>query len=72
MFGILFGILILIVFGRLLGFAIRLSWGIVKILLTVVFLPLVLILLAAAGLVYIAVPILIVAGVCSMFGFRGK
>ena len=72
MFTLLFGILMLVVFGKLLGFALKLSWGIVKIILTVVFLPLVLIGLVAAGLVYIAVPLLLAAGLWSMLGFRGR
>lgn len=72
LFTILFSVLVLIIFGKMLGFALKLSWGIVKILLTVVLLPLVLIGLVAVGLVYVAVPILIVVGLCSMIGFKGK
>ncbi len=66
MFTILFTILTLIVFGKLLIFAVRASWGLARILVTVLFLPLVLIGLVVAGLVYLAVPILLIAGVVSL------
>ena len=60
MFTILFTILTLIVFGKLLIFAVRASWGLARILVTVLFLPLVLIGLVVAG------PILLIAGVVSL------
>lgn len=66
MFTILFTILTLIVFGKLLIFAVKASWGLARILVTVLFLPLVLIGLVVAGLVYLAVPILLIAGVVSL------
>lgn len=66
MFTVLFTILTLIVFGKLLIFAVRASWGLARILVTVLFLPLVLIGLVVAGLVYLAVPILLIAGVVSL------
>ncbi len=66
MFTILFTILTLIVFGKLLIFAVMASWGLARILVTVLFLPLVLIGLVVAGLVYLAVPILLIAGVVSL------
>ena len=66
MFTVLFTILTFIVFGKLLIFAIKASWGLARILVTVIFLPLVLIGLLVAGLVYLAVPLLVVAGVISL------
>lgn len=65
MFTILFGILMLIIFGKILGFAIRASWGLIKILFTIVLLPLILVGLVIAGLIYLAVPLLLIAGVCA-------
>lgn len=66
MFTILFGILMLIIFGKILGFAIRASWGLIKILFTIVLLPLILVGLVIAGLIYLAVPLLLIAGVCAV------
>lgn len=65
MFAILFGILMLIIFGKILGFAIRASWGLIKILFTIVLLPLILVGLVIAGLIYLAVPLLLIVGVCA-------
>ena len=47
-------------------YAVRSSRGLARILVTVLFLPLVLIGLVVAGLVYLAVPILLIAGVVSL------
>lgn len=62
----LFVILMLVVFGKLLVFAIKASWGIIKILFTIIFLPLILIGLVIAGLTSVALPILLVIGVISL------
>lgn len=66
MLTLLFMVLMIVVFGKLLVFALKASWGIVKVLLTIVFLPLVLVCLVLAGLVYVAVPVLLVVGLFSM------
>lgn len=66
MLTLLFIILLLIVFGKLLGFAIKASWGILKILFTVIFLPVLLILLVVVGLMYVALPVLLVLGVVAV------
>ena len=66
MLTLLFGICMLFLFGKLLVFGIRGAWGISKIVLTVVFLPIILIALVAGGLLYIAFPILIVLGLISL------
>ncbi|MDO5539330.1 MAG: hypothetical protein Q4F83_04565 [Eubacteriales bacterium] len=68
MITLLFIFLMISIFGKLLIFAVKASWGITKILFTVILLPLVLTGLAVAGLVYIALPVLLVAGVISMLG----
>ena len=66
----LFIILMFVVFGKLLMFAIRATWGIAKIFFTLIFLPLVLIGLVFKGLLFIALPVLMVVGVISLFGMR--
>lgn len=60
----------LFLFGKLLVLGIRAAWGISKIVLTVVFLPIILIALVAGGLFYIAFPILIVLGLVSLVARR--
>ena len=62
---IVFFILMLMIFGKLLIFGIKAAWGISKFLLTVVLLPVILIGLVIGGLFSIALPILLVIGVVS-------
>ena len=66
MFTLLFATLTFIIFGKLLIFAVKASWGLARILVTVVFFPLVLIVLVVAGVIYLAVPLLLIAGVVSL------
>lgn len=65
MLSLLFTILMFVVFGKLLIFGIKVSWGIMKILFTVVLLPFVLIGLVLAGFIYIAIPVLLIIGVAA-------
>lgn len=65
MLTLLFTFLMLVVFGKLLVFSVKASWGIAKILLTVVFLPFILIAMAFAGLMVLALPVLLIVGVCT-------
>lgn len=66
MLTILFCILMIGVFGKLLVFALKGAWGVTKILFSIVFLPLILIGLAVAGFVYIALIAVIVIGIVSL------
>lgn len=70
MLTLLFIILLFVVFGKLLKFAIKATWGMAKILVTCIFFPLILIGLVIEGLIYIALPILIVVGLVTMFGSK--
>ena len=65
MLTLLFMILFFGIFGRLRGFAFKATWGLFKICMYVVFLPLILIAMVVGGLVYIALPILIIVGIIS-------
>ena len=67
MLNLLFAILMIMVFVKLIGFAIRAAWGISKVLVTLVFLPLILIGLVLGGLIYLAFPILILVGLVALF-----
>lgn len=67
MLTLLFIICMFGIFGKLLWFGIKAAWGISKFVLTIVFLPVILIALVLGGLLYLAIPILIVIGVISLF-----
>ena len=60
---LLFVILLLVIFGKLLSFALKAAWSITKILFSEVIFPLVLIMLVVAGLMYVALPVLVIAGI---------
>ncbi len=63
---ILFFLLLLVVVGRLFGFALRASWGIFKIFLYIIFLPLILVGMVLSGFVYLALPILLIVGLVGL------
>lgn len=63
MLTLIFVILMFALFAELIGLAVRLAWGILKVVGVVIFWPLVLIGLAAAGLIYVALPLLLVTAV---------
>ena len=62
----LFIILMFAVFGKMIIFAFKASWGILKVLLTIIIFPLFLIGLIFSGLVYIALILLLIAGIVSV------
>ncbi len=64
---ILFFILFFIIFGKLINFAFRASWSLMKAIFFIMFLPLILVGMVLGGMVYIALPILIVIGFASLF-----
>lgn len=70
MFGLIFWILMLAVFGNILMFAIRMTWGITKVLFSLVLLPLTLVVLVLGGLLRIAFPLLAVIGLISLFALK--
>jgi hypothetical protein len=55
-----------VVFGKILWFAIRATWGISKIVFSVVLLPIFLIGLVIKGLISLAFPVLILIGIVSL------
>ncbi len=70
MLEIIFFVLMIMVFGKIGMFALRASWGLAKIVLAVVFLPLTLIFMVLRGLLAIAFPVLAIIGLISLFGGR--
>ena len=63
----IFSILMLVVFGRILLFALGATWSIAKVVFSVIFLPLVLVALVVNGLIVIAFPVLLVIGLVTVF-----
>ena len=57
----------ILVFGNLMKFAIKMAWGIAKVVSTLIFLPIILIVLVLVGLLKIAMPILALIGLISLF-----
>ena len=70
MITLLFCILMFTVFGKLALVAIRAAWGISKVIICLVFAPLFLIVLLISGLVYIALPLLLIGAVVSFAAAR--
>ena len=70
MLGILFFIVMILIFGNMMMFAIKMAWGITKVLGTLVFLPVFLIVLVLVGLLKLAFPILVIIGVISLFSMK--
>ena len=66
MLTLLFVVLLLTIFGKLLIFAIKAAWGITKILLDIVLLPLIIIGMFAGGLTYLALIVLAIVGFVSL------
>lgn len=66
MLTLIFMILMVAVFGKIIVFAIKAAWGISKIVCTIVLLPLFLVGLVLVGLIKIALPILLIVGLISL------
>ena len=59
-------IMFFVVFGKLLGFALKVGWSVFKIAAYLIFLPAIVLMMIFGGLFYIALPILIIAGIVGM------
>jgi len=62
----LFILCFVLIFGRLLTFGIKAAWGISKLLVTVVFLPIILTLMVVCGFISLAFPMLLIIGIISV------
>jgi len=62
MLTIAFVILFFLVFGRLLTFALKATWGLTKLVLALILLPVVLVVMVLGGLLIFALPILLIVG----------
>lgn len=66
MFTILFTICMIWFIGKFFIFGLKASWGILKLLCTVVFFLVILIGMVVGGLLYIAFPLLIIGGILAL------
>ena len=66
MLTLLMMIMFFAVFGKLIGFAFKVGWGMFKIAAYLVFLPAIVLMMIFGGLFYVALPILVVAGIVGM------
>lgn len=62
----LFFVLLFGIFGKLIWLAVKAAWGISKIVFSIVFLPVVVLVLFFSGLVYVALGLLVVIGIASL------
>ncbi len=70
MLEVLFAVLMIWIFGKILIFGVKAAWGISKFLLNVVLLPVILIVLVVVGLMYVAFPLLLAIGIVYLLLFR--
>lgn len=70
MFTLLFVFCMFGVFGKLFCFGLKAAWGISKFVLNIVFLPLILIVMVAGGLLSLAFPLLLIIGVIGLVASR--
>ena len=66
MLTLLFTICLIWCIGKVFIFGLNASWGILKLLCTVVFFPVILIGMVVGGLVYIAFPLLLIGGIIGL------
>ena len=66
MLTLLMMIMFFVVFGKLIGFAFKVGWGMLKIAAYLIFLPAIVLMMIFGGLFYVALPILVVAGIVGM------
>ena len=59
----LFIILMFMFFGKMIIFGIKTAWGLGKFVIGLILLPILIIGVIAAGLIYLALPLLVIAGV---------
>ncbi len=66
MWTLLFSVMMFLIFGKLLLFAVRAAWGVSKVVVSLVMLPIGLVLLVVCGLIKLALPLLLIVGLISL------
>ena len=70
MLSLLFTICMIWFIGKFFIFGLKASWGIMKLLCTVIFFPVILIDMVIGGLIYIAFPLLLIGGIIALMTSR--
>lgn len=70
MWTLIFCFLMIVVFGNIVSFAVKMAWGVSKVVLSLILLPVILIGMVLAGLFWIALPVLVIIGVISLFALN--
>ncbi len=68
MLTVIFFAALIFVAWKMLVWGLKAAWGIAKILCFVILLPLLLVGIFFVGLIYLAIPILVIAGIAAMIG----
>ena len=68
MLTIMFMVAMIYVAGKMLVWGLKATWGIMKFICTVILLPLFIVGLFFMGFIYLAIPILIIAGIVAIVG----
>ena len=66
MWTLLFTVMMFLIFGKILLFAVRAAWGISKVFVSLIMLPIGLVLLVVFGLIRLALPLLLIVGLISL------
>lgn len=66
MITMIFAFMMILVFGKLGIMALKFTWNFTKVLTYLFFLPLIIVCIAFAGLIKIAIPVLIVVGIITL------
>lgn len=66
MWTLLFTVMMFLIFGKLLLFAVRAAWGVSKVVVSLIMLPIGLVLLVVFGLIKLALPLLLIIGLISL------
>lgn len=61
-----FSILLLVGFAQIVRLIFKMSWGVIKALFFIVFLPIAIICLLVFGIVYLAIPVLLIVGAAAL------
>jgi len=70
MLTLIFWIFMILIFGNILMFSIKMAWGVSKVVCSLILLPVFLIVLVLGGLIKIAFPVLAVVGLISLLTMK--
>ena len=72
LFEIIFWVLFVLIFGKLISFAIRMAWGLLQVALILVAMPLMLLAMVMGGMLMLAFPFLAFIGLVTLISAISK